>query len=171
MPKVNERWAARVLNLNENPGRGPDLLGFGKFVEVKFCLLTPTINGHSYPKAWTVQEHQLEYEEFWTGLGFWAFGLYALDRPVKSITTNNMDELESMVTQRELFITPWSFVYEFEPHKVSGKTKYSEWEDTFRYPKHKYLPKVKKTYEVEKGLVHITRKVPEYMFEIKTSSG
>lgn len=171
MPKVNEQWTARVLNMQENPSTGPDLIDNEKlkFVEVKFCLINPNQNGqYNYPRAWTVLEHQIDYIDIWTSQGFWAFGLYELDRPIKEIHTNNRKELELIVLRRELYITPWSFVYQYKPHTVRGKTKISEWENTFRYPKQKNLPETIKTYNVEKGIVHLTKGVPEYMFDINS---
>ena len=44
MPYVNQKWASRVLNMEINAGKGPDLLGTGKFAEVKFSLINPKEN-------------------------------------------------------------------------------------------------------------------------------
>ena len=165
MPVVNEKWASRVLGIHHNSGKGPDLVDPGKFVEVKFCLIKPKQEGqYDYPCAWTVQDHQVEYNDIWMGQGFWAFGLYELDRPIKKIATPDPEKLEKMVLNRELYITPWSWIYQFPAHTVQGKTKLSEWVNHFRYPKLKDLPKIKATYQVEKGLVHLTKGVPQYMF-------
>lgn len=166
MPRVNEQWAARVLAMERNLGKGPDLIDDGKFVEIKFCLINPKAKGQNYPRIWTVLEYQTEYTEIFAGQGFWGLGLYELDRPVKQVRTADETELEKMVVSRELWLVDWNWIYQFEPHRTHGKTFMSKWDNTLRYPKMKMLPKIKASYEVEKGIVHLTKGVPKYMFKI-----
>ncbi|MFA5855767.1 MAG: hypothetical protein WC867_00275 [Candidatus Pacearchaeota archaeon] len=161
MPKLNHEWAARVLNMEVNPSKGPDLISDEKFIELKFCL---TDANKKYPKSWTVSDKQLEYDEFIIGQGFWGLGLYELDRPVKEIKTISPNRLESMVLKRELYIVNWSWMTQFSPHEVSGKTPISEWEDVFRYPKFNNLPTISKYYKVEKGFIYLTENIPDYLF-------
>ncbi|MEI6850175.1 MAG: hypothetical protein WCK29_03985 [archaeon] len=158
MPVANHKWAAQVLKMEDNPAAGPDLLGKDKNVELKFCLVPAARN---YIK-WTTLEYQLKYDEIKPC--YWGVGTYQLNRSVSSIRTTNPDILESYVTQREIFIVHWDWIKQFQPHDVSGKTQQSAWKHTLRYPRFNALPKIKKSYEFEKGLVHITEKVPERLF-------
>ncbi|MBT4135600.1 hypothetical protein HOD75_03030 [archaeon] len=167
MPTVNEIWASRVSGLERNPKKGPDLLGDGKFAEVKFVLVKPQGNGKSdYPRAWTVLDHQVEYGEYWNGIGLWALGTYELDRPVQEIKTRDFDELEAMVTKRELWIVNWDWMYQYPVSNCSGSSWTSEWDNSFRYPKLKNLPQPIETYDVEKGLVHLTSDLQKKILKI-----
>ena len=163
MPYMNEKWVAEILEMENNPNNGPDLLGEGKFAEVKFLLRNPINYSLS---SWTVQDHQTKYNNNWAGQGFWAFGFYDLKKPVSEITTTNRDELEKFVQKRELFILPWNWIYQFPPSNCVGKTKDSNWDNTFRYAKISKLPKIKSTHKVRKGLVHLTQRVPRSMFDL-----
>ena len=166
MPEINQIWASRVLNMELNTGKGPDLLGIGKFAEVKFSLINPKENGKTnYPDSWTVQEHQVEYNDLWTGYGFWTMGLYELDRPYQSIeipdaeTAEDREKiLEEMVLKRELYIINWNWIYQYAPSKV----KYG---NIFRYPKLKDVPAVRESYNVNKGIVYLTKGVPKFLWE------
>jgi len=172
MSLVNEIWVSEILGIERNQGKGPDITNSGTFVEVKFSLINQKQENQSnYPKAWTVQEHQTEYEKYWAGQGFWGFGIYELMTPVSQITFPESESyetrnkrLENIVTRRTLYLTPWSFIYKFRPHETQGETKLSKWENVFRYVKLTNLPKTRKTYPVTKGLVHLTKKVPDYLF-------
>ena len=166
MSRTNEIWAAKVLGMESNEGKGPDILGDGKFAEVKFSLINPKESKGNYPKCWTVLEHQLEFADIWSGQGFWALGLYEIDRPFRKIHTFDTEELESFVISRKLYLVNWSWIYNFPPHRTRGKTPLTEWDQILRYPKEKKLPNVEKTYRVKKGRVHLTEEVPEYMFDI-----
>ena len=166
--RTNEIWAAKVLRMQTNEGNGPDLLDEGKIVEVKFTLINPKGNQGHYPKAWTVLEHQLDFADLWTGQSFWAMGTYELDRPFRKINTFDPEKIERFVTCREMYLVQWNWIYQFPPHQTRGKTKFTEWNLTLRYPKEKDLPKIRRTYEVEKGLVHLTKGVPSYMFDISS---
>jgi len=165
--RTNEIWAAKVLGMEENKGSGPDILGEGKFAEVKFTLIHPKGNKGNYPRCWTVLEHQLEFADIWSGQGFWALELYEIDRPFRKIHTFDPEVIESFVVSRELYLVNWTWMYQFPPHRTKGKTDFTEWDQILRYPKEKDIPKIKRTYEVEKGLVHLTQGVPEYMFDVK----
>lgn len=167
--KTNQVWAGKVLGMEVNSRKGPDLIGNGKFAEVKFSLIKPKENnGYNYPCAWTVLEHQVEYETYFTGQGFWAAGLYELDRPFNKIRTFDTEEIESMIIHRDLYIMNWSWISQFPPHQTNGKTKISQWNHELRYPKLKDVPKIIQTYQVEKGLVHLTKGVPNYFFDLNS---
>ena len=113
-------------------------------------------------------EDQVDYIEHFTGQGFWGLGLYELKIPIKEITTHNRDELESLVKEnRELYLTTWDWIYQFPPSETSGKTHRSQWERTLRYPKFKYLPPITQTYQVERGLVHLTQGVDPDLFDVQ----
>jgi hypothetical protein len=170
MPRVNQAWAARVLNMDENPdyNNGPDLIDEDKFVEVKFTLSNPRKKNRkrNYSKSWTVLEPQTKYQRAQKKKGFWGLGLYELDRNVDDIETDNLEELESMVLSRKLYIITWKWIYRFPLHHTSGRTEKSEWDRYLRYPKQNRIPKTTLAYPVEKGLVCLTQGVPEGMFNI-----
>ena len=65
-----------------------------------------------------------------------------------------------------LYIVEWAWMDRFPPHRVSGKTKYSQWKNSFRYPKFGEIPKIKRTIQVEKGLVYLTKGVSDYLFNL-----
>jgi len=165
MPYVNQKWASRVLNMEINAGKGPDLLGTRKFAEVKFSLINPKENEKTnYQKSWTVQEHQIEYNDLWTVFGFWAMGLYELNYPYELIEITGAEDkeerekrLEEKVIARELYIINWSWIYQYSPSKV----KYG---NIFRYPKLKDIPAVRESYDVDKGIVHLTKGVPGFLW-------
>jgi len=151
MPKINYAWAARVLGMTLNPNEGPDLLDDNKVVELKFTLVDPK---GRYSQAWTVLEYQMEYGN--GNSAFWGLGQYWLKYPVSSINTKNPDELEKIVTKRELHLVEWNWMQQFPPHYTEGSTRISVWQNTLRYPKLKLVPKTIRSFEVEKGLVHLT---------------
>ena len=163
-PIIHEKWVANVLGMKKNPNKGPDLIDNKKFLEVKFCLIKPKDNKKEYPTAWTILDHQLEYADIWAMPGFWLLGFYELDRAVKKVRTYDLQELEEMVLQREAYIIKWSWMNQYAPHRCRGKTNFSQWDNTFLYPKFKDIPKITKTMQMEKGLVHLTEGVPDYFF-------
>ncbi len=87
--------------------------GESKIVEVKFSLIKPKPNGKvNYPKSWTVMDYQTKYlrkRKYWRKKGFWALGLYELDRSVEEIQTKEHEELEKMVLQREMYLIIWGW--------------------------------------------------------------
>jgi hypothetical protein len=169
MPDVNEIWAAKVLHLTQNLGIGPDLLGETTFVEVKFSLVKPKDKIEDYPFSWTVQNHQQKYtknKKYQGKTGFWGLGSYELDRPVSEITTADPNELETMVLSRELTLIKWDWISQFPVHRVSGKTRRSEWINYFRYPKANKFPRVYETKQVEKGRINFTIGVPRDFLDI-----
>jgi hypothetical protein len=144
-----------------------DLIDFSKFLELKFVLTKPRDSSSDYPRAWTVQEHQLEYADIFSGQGFWGLGTYKLKVPFQELKTENASELERTVKSRELYIVSWNWVQNYPPSNCRGKTSFSQWNNTFRYPKLKDIPEVESTFKVRKGLVHLTKGVPDYLFDIR----
>lgn len=75
------------MNVNEEDG--PDLVDGEKFVEIKFLLVNPKehkkIKNLDYHRAWTVMEHQINYEKEIGLKGYWGLGIYELNNPVRSI--------------------------------------------------------------------------------------
>ena len=163
MPVVNEKWVASVLNMERNPHNGADLVDEKKLLEVKFKLIFP-----EYPQSWTVQEHQLDYNN--GKPCYWGLGTYLLDRPVSKIRTINHEKLEEMVKERTLYIVSWDWMNQYSPHETRGRTEITEWEYTFRYPKLKDLPTTASTHKVKKGLILLTDGVPEEDFKISATS-
>ena len=162
MPALHHRWAADILGMELNKEKGPDLISPDKDAEVKFCLKSEK---RGYPICWTVLEYQLAYSN--GKPCFWALGVYELNKEIKNIRTVSLSILENLVKKRELYIVNWDWMYQFPPSETKGETKYSKWNNTLRYPKLKNIPEIIKTYEVEKGLVHLTQSVPIESFNIK----
>lgn len=159
MPTVNEKWAARILGMDWQPV-GIDLTGDRCVVEVKFSLL-----GNGYSSTWTVLEYQMSYRKEHSGKrAYWGLGTYRLSKDVDKIRTRKEEELEKLVTERELWIVAWRWMNQFPPSETSGKTRLSEWQNTLRYPKKKFLPPAVKTYEVERGKIYLTERVDENDF-------
>jgi len=163
MPAVNHVWAAEVLSMVVNTKRGPDLIAHDKTSECKFRAV-------QYNKLetvrWTAFDHQTRYEN---GLPFyWTLGLYWLEIPVKDVREKlaNPDFLEQNVNWRELYLVRSDWALQFLPRLTKGKSKKSKWENTLRYFKMNDLPKVKDSYRVKKGLVHITEGVNPNRFLI-----
>lgn len=161
MPYVNNLWVANVLNMQLNPKKGPDIIDKDKVVEVKFNLIYQSKPNYI---SWRVLEHQLAYNN--GKQAFWALGTYQLNRPVKKIKTKNPILLEAMVTERELYLIDWNWMLQFQCYIQRGKTETSEWCNHLRFPKFSMLPKTIATYQVPKGLVHITEGVPIEKFQI-----
>lgn len=161
MPYVNNLWVANVLNMQLNPRKGPDIIDEDKIVEAKFNLIYQDKPNYI---SWRVLEHQLAYNN--GKQAFWALGIYQLDRPVKKIKTKNPILLEAMVTERELYLVDWNWMLQFPCYHQTGKTEKSQWSNYLRFPKHDKLPRVTATYQVPKGLVHLTEGVPIGRFQI-----
>jgi len=169
MPAFNEQWAADILGMNWNRANGPDLLDDNKFVEIKFTLTNSNGgNENKYPKDWTLLEHQMEYEKDTGLIGYWGLGLYELDRPVSSIRKG--PDLEQYVTKRELYLVPFEWMNQFPKSHNIGKTDKSSWDYWMRYPQMSKLPKIKKTYPVQGGLVYLTKGVFSRSFDIQTTN-
>lgn len=161
VPRLHQEWCASVLDMQTNPRKGPDLIDDNKIVEVKFCLVN---NQRGYPLSWTVMEHQVRYKN--GNEGYWALGLYWFDQEIKRIRLVDLDLIEKNIRQREVYIVQWDWMNQYVPHNTSGETERSKWENTFRYPKFKNLPRKIRTYEVKKGLVHLTEGVPKSEFNL-----
>lgn len=153
MAQANAQWAASVLNMQVNPQSGPDLISERCDIELKFTLVEP-VGRTDYPKAWTVLEHQMQYPN---GKPiYWGLGTYKLKTKVRSVRISDIPLLETLVTERELYIVSWDWMKQYEPHQTKGQTEQSTWEWTLRYPKLNGLPKVISSHDVEKGKVHFT---------------
>ena len=165
MPYYNHKWAADVLGMRLNEEKGPDIIDDGKFLELKFSLVNPKEskrkkNKNNYPKSWTVLENQMNYKKKQKGKkGYWGLGLYELTKAVRDINVTDLSNLEDLVLFRDLYIVKWDWMIQFPSNYTCGKTLISEWDNIFRYPKYNKLPEIIKTYELDKGEVHLTRGV------------
>lgn len=155
MPAVNHQWAARVLGMRVNPEKGPDIIDNNKVIELKFSL-TNGPRGR-YPLSWTVMEHQMAYSN--GRIAYWGLGTYTLACNVSKIKTSEQEELEKIVVAREIYIVSWDWMRQYPSHQTEGRTRISEWQNTFRYPKPDDLPAVIETRAVNKGFVHLTEGV------------
>lgn len=171
LPITHEIWASKVLNTPRYTKKGPDLWDYEKFIEIKSALVKKSSNRLIYPSAWTIQDHQVEYNEYFTGIGYWGFILYQTDTPIENIELKDsenydskMDRLDSFITKRELYLTTWDWIYQFPPSHCKGKTFLSEWENDYRYALRNNLPKTKRTKKVKKGLIHFTEGVDIDLF-------
>src|SRR3990167_5869052 len=89
MTYVHSRWAAEVLGMTKNSGRGADLIDDEKQVELKFKL---TNEDYSH-KSWRVLEYQMNYGNNGKPT-FWGLGFYTLDKPIRNIGTRHSRLLE-----------------------------------------------------------------------------
>jgi len=162
MPLVNHAWTSKILNIPINTHPGPDLINNDKFVELKFAV-TPNVKNYI---KWTVLEWQVNYQnQNPDKKGFWGLGIYQLQTPPSEIKTENLENLENLVISRELFIVEWDWINQFPPYHNSGETKKSSWDHSLRHPKKNKLPKTIQTYEVNKGLIHLTQETQINYFQ------
>jgi len=162
MASIHTEWGVNVLRMKSN-GKGADLIDDMKIVELKFCIIPN--KPKKYPLAWTVHDYQMNYNEN-QFFAFWGLGTYKLDRAVSEIKTRDKEKLEDFVLERELWIVDWDWMNKYPTSTRSGETELSEWTHTYRYPKHKDLPNIFKTYKVKKGKVHLTKGVPKEVFNL-----
>jgi len=160
-PILHERWTADKLGMICNPNNGPDLISNDKIVEVKF---TKFPNQRNYYK-WMTLEHQMDYPENYGLPGFWAAGLYTLSTGIENINTKDLNEIEKLVLNRELYVMNWDWIYEFNPSLSKGSTKNSNWNNMIRYAKFNRLPETTKEVKVEGGIVRLTEGVDPSYFE------
>ena len=163
MPRLNEYWVARSLNMKVNTSPGVDVEDSRKIIEVKFRLVGSQSGAKSYSKIWTVLDHQLDYEDSERQF-YWGFGEYTLSLPVKKIKTKNLGKLEGLVLGMELWVVDPSWVEGYEPSRCCGRTEISEWDNTFRYAKKKDLPKTEYSFKVEGGIINLTEGVDKFFF-------
>lgn len=167
MPILNQAWASEVLGIPMNPHKGPDLIDDKKVVEVKFALFDP--DGPDKKISWRTLEHQLTYPDDYELPGFWALGEYWMDRPVSKVTKEDARDpevLERMVTKREMHIVKWEWMFQFKPYHEPGTGKTGPYYNIIRFAKKDLLPPVTRTYQVKKGLVHITEGVSPSDFNL-----
>ena len=163
MPRYNEIWVGKVLDAEVNSLNGPDIIGKDFDVEVKFTLVGDQCNAQKYPRTWTVFEHQLNYPN--GKKMYWGFGTYSLSKPVKEIRNHEFKKIEEIVLNRELWIVPWNFINQYEPHITKGQTQQSNWINILRYPKLKDIPKIIRTSKVKNGKIHLTEGVKLELFD------
>ncbi|MBX4196308.1 hypothetical protein KW805_01845 [Candidatus Pacearchaeota archaeon] len=156
----NHAWAARVLNMEPNRGKGPDIIDTCKKVEIKFSLKEENPS-HIY--SWTVSDHQLAYNG--KTPCYWGLGMYELECPIRNIRTTDPEKLEELVVSRDLYIVRWDWMNQFPSSPSRGSTDKTVWNNMLRYPSSKHLPVTIKEIEVDKGKVYLTHGVNEELFE------
>lgn len=159
-PRLNHRWSSQVLNIPENPRKGPDLKSDKIAIELKFTR-NPT-NAYVH-KSWRVLEYQIDYNKNGTPT-FWGLGFYTLSKRIADLKPEDIRLLERSVTQRELYIIEWDWMNQFTSYHQSGKTERSKWDQNIRFPKFKLIPETTHTFKVRKGLVHLTEGVSKELF-------
>ena len=128
---------------------------------MKFCLRENRTH-------WTVQDSQTKYDK--NGMRcYWGLGFYELNKSVEEFRERDFDNLNEFVEGRELFLVRWNWIDQFPAFAVRGETDISSWEYVFRYPKRKLLPKIKSSYEVEGGIVHLTQGIRKRDFSFLES--
>lgn len=169
MHLVNEKWVAKVLGMQVNPHKGPDVIDSRKVLEVKFKLIYPYYTHVS----WKSLGHQIKYNHQAQRKGktaYWALGKYWLTKAVEDIHTSNHDELEALVEKREIYLVEWDWMSQFRAYHHQGKTPLSEWNHKIRFAKASPLPQVIQTYHVEGGLVRLTEGIQLEDFSLPQNS-
>jgi len=117
---------------------------------------------------WRVLEYQMSYNQDEQGRpAYWGLGTYTLKKHVSDIELRGLRELEMLVLDRTLTIVPWDWMYQFPPHRQTGKTKKSKWDNTIRFPKGRLLPETIARYKTRGGEVRITKGVNPRKFDIR----
>ncbi len=163
----NEKWAAEATGMNVNPGKGPDLISDDKIIEVKFKVVYPNEYMHI---SWRVLEYQMNYNQDEQGRkAYWGLGIYTLKKHVSDIKLRSIKDLEMLVLTRSLSVVPWDWMTQFPAYRQKGKTEYSEWDNTLRFPKGRLLPKIVHSYKVLGGEVNLTEGVNPNNFSVSLS--
>jgi hypothetical protein len=113
--KILNYWTSDVLNIPLYFGQRShmriDLLGDSIGIEVKG-------RNRKYSERWAVHHHQFEnfpHQHPHHDL-YYAFILYSMNRTADDIFTHDTRIISRYMTQREIWILPWSFV---QPYAVS----------------------------------------------------
>lgn len=166
MPLAHEEWAANVLGMIKNRGKGVDLLDKKKIVEVKFHMIAFDGN-YQRTICWKVLEHQLGYGERAKLPLYFMMGTYRFCGNIEDLSNSvSYPELENMVEERESWIVPSDWVANFPTYRQNGKTKKSEWDNLLKFTYKKYLSHTYKTFNVKKGKVHLTKGVKRKHFDL-----
>ena len=126
---LHNNWAGKVLGMEVNSQKGPDLIDEYKVAEVKFKLIIPRMYVH---RPWTVLGHQMDYNKLGKD-AFWVLGFYTLKKNVCDIKNRDAGRLESFVCEREAYIVKWNWMNRFSAHQVSGETIQSKWKYEIRH--------------------------------------
>ena len=153
--RVHHSWGAEVLGMEVNPGIGADLRDDEKVVELKFCLVR---DENSYVN-WKILNHQLEYGRR-SRIAYWGLATYELSKPVRDIEVVDASDLEEFVTERELWLVPWTWINKFKVYHETGEG----YDNHLRFAKRSALPKITESKKVRGGLVHLTKGVDPNRF-------
>ena len=162
MHKYNEKWAAKVLDMQVNPSKGPDLIDKHKALEVKFEIVYPEVKAH---KCWRVLGYQLDYNKIHKEI-YWGLGFYNFNEKIKNIKRIDFSNIEKLVDYREIYIVNWDWINQFQLYHQKGKTNISEWDHYLCYPKFALIPKIISSQEVKDGKIFFTEGVNPEKFEI-----
>jgi hypothetical protein len=160
MHRLNENWAAEVLEMKVNPAKGADLIDDKKIVEVKFKAVYPEIYTHF---CWRVLDYQMNYKE--REARYWALGAYELPIRASEIRFRNLKELEKQVGERYLWIVKWDWMKQFPFYLQEGETTKTTWSNRISFPKGSKLPEVEEEYPVRNGRVYVTKGVNKGDFQ------
>ncbi len=151
-------WAADLLYLQvgPKPNKGPDLIGYDRIIECKFAAVQS--KGRKEPIRWTVDEEQMSYPDEYHK-GYWGLGIFWFAKEIKQLDEVSTGWLEKWTLRREMYLVNWEWMNQFKPSKgKSGKL--------LRTPQIKYLPPTYRSYEVNKGLIHLTEGVNPNSFQV-----
>ena len=160
MHSIHEQWSASLLNMEKNPGNGPDLIDNKKAVEIKFKVLYPD-NRYTH-RHWIVLGNQLNYNKDYPEI-YWGFGFYKVNKEIRDV---KQSELEKITDYRELYLVNWNWIKQFKIYHHKGKTYISEWEHDILFPKFRLLPEVIKEVPVKDGKLFFTEGVNPKRFII-----
>lgn len=166
MPRVNEEWSAKVLNMKLNPEKGPDLIDNEKAVEVKFKITYS--DGRYIHKCWRVLGHQFDYSKKHNEI-YWGLGFYNFNRNINELNKRDLNLLERFVDYRELYIVNWDWMKQFPLYHHNGKTDISEWDYKMFFPKFSKMPSVISSKEVYGGKLYFTEGVNPERFNFASN--
>jgi hypothetical protein len=115
--RVHEDWLSKTLHIPVSKYHGIDLIDDDVGIEVKSRL-------ENYAKNFAVHAYQIEsFKEMNSSSLFWAFIIYGLSEPVKSI--KDRDRLDDLITSRSAWLLPWDWIKSFPvSHAKTGPYVY-----------------------------------------------
>ncbi len=169
--KTHEIVMANVLGVprNASPKKRIDLINSNVGIEVKGCLVDSMSN--DYKKnyvSWSFFGNEVNWHKTYQNISLYgALGTYELSVPREKLGPCDMDILELFVSRRDFWVVPWDWILNFP---ISRKAK----NYLYRYPKPRpaawsgipAMPKVERTMEINKGLLHFVEGVNEKHFDL-----
>ena len=154
--RYHKQWLGNALWVPGNGHLGIDLLSYTDLYEDASYSEDFAIEFKSkmvrYPQQFAVNADQVnDFPKEYPGRDFyWAFMSYSFSKKVKEVS--DTEDLEALVTQREVWCMPWNWIRKFpiSKPKKSGP---------FRYVPKKTLPNPNKMtiFEEEKGRIYVQK--------------